>query len=453
MPQLTLGATGCHKGPGPGARAALDRALERAHRGGQEEEPAQKSPEKRHSSEHPSCDLQTPSTSSHPQMWRKRRRKLFSFTGCYAFLLAAAVWSFCHMGGQLSLEDVCLRGALLCLLWAALVGCVNVPLWYLRSPLGRDPAPAIQEEVVIRSKTMANERSTSSGVPIPLGVALADSLLLSVLQEPLADPCGLHIQDLLSRLESVSNKLERVPPGSESMQLDSVLTDKVTLIRNYLRKRGSSLRSLLLVQAEFEAGVKELQEGVEVRWGRLEELHTGVTLTREGDQHHTDLASAHHDAETLFADLSHHRKQLDGCQDLLKDGTQLLQELMWSHSYAGSTLRSCSSESVWPEMLLQFNMEQFDKVQESFLSLEQQTTTFQAHLEGLTRGKEVEHASRASSPDLSGRRSSEVSSERPDSDGESDGRLSLCERSAQQLSSTIGRLRKSGRKKKEVIGH
>lgn len=152
---------------------------------------------------------------------------------------------------------------------------------------------------------------------------------------------------------------------------------------------------------------------------------------------------------------------------------------MWSHSHAGNTLRGCNSESVWPESLLQSNMErveknranemfiylsmpaaapsfflvsQFDKVQESFLSLEQQTATFQAHLEGLARDKEAEHASGASSPDLNGGLSSEVSSEHPDSDGQSDGRLSLCARSAQQLSSTFERLRKSGRKKKEVIG-
>ncbi|XP_061683246.1 uncharacterized protein si:ch211-151h10.2 isoform X1 [Syngnathoides biaculeatus] len=446
MPQLTLGSAGCHGSPGPCARAALVRALDQAPRTGREEEPAQKS------SEQPSCDVPKPWTSSHPQMWRKRRRKLFSFTGWYAFLLAAALWSVCHMGAPLSLEDMCLWGALLCLLCGALGGCDYVPLWYTMSPLGRDLVPAIQEEAVTQSKMMADERSTSSGVPILLGFALVDSLLLSVLQEPLADPSGLHIQDLLSRLESVSNTLERIPPGSESMKLDSVLSDKVTLIRNYLRKRGSLLRRLLLVQAEFESGVKELQDGVERRWGQLEELHTGVTLTREGDQDHTDLASAHHGAETLFADLSHHRNQLDGCQDHLKDSTQLLQELMWSHSSAGNTLRSCNSESVWPELLLQVNMEQFDKVQESFLSLEQQTATFQAHLEGLSRGKDGEHASRASSPDLNTRHSSEVSSERPDSEGEADVRLSLCERSAQQLSSTIGRLRKSGKKNKKVIG-
>ncbi|XP_077397552.1 uncharacterized protein LOC144033377 isoform X2 [Festucalex cinctus] len=451
MPRLTLGTAEGHGGPGPGARAALDRAQNWAGRWGWEGELVRDRLEKtRSSSEQLSCDPQTPPTSSSPtQTRRKRRCKLFfSSTGCCTFLSVAALWSVCHMGAPLSLEDVCL----LCLLWGIMGGCVYVLLCYSRTSPGRDPAPILREELVTQSETVANERSASSGVRIPLGLALADGLLLSVLQEPLADPSGPHLQDLVSRLESVSNTLESV--HLESLEQDCVLTKKVTLIRNYLRERSISLRRLLLVQPEFEAGVKELQEGVEVRWGRLEELHTGVTLTREGGQDREDLTSAHQDAETLFAVLSHHRKQLDDCQALLKDSTQLLQELTWSHSHAGNALTSCNSESVWPEMLLQSNMEQFDKVQESFLSLEQQTATFQAHLEGLARGKEGEPpASGASSPDLNGRLSSDVSSERPEWDGEADVRLSLCERSAQQLSSTIGRLRKSGRKKKEVIGH
>ncbi|XP_077421126.1 uncharacterized protein LOC144051685 [Vanacampus margaritifer] len=450
MPRLTLGTAEGHGGPpGPGARAALDRALNRTGRWGWEGEPVQERMDKTYSSsEQPSRDPRTPPTSSRTQTRRKGRYEFFSSSaGCSTFLSAAAVWSVCHMGAPLALEDVCLRGALLCLLWGILRGCVYVLPCYLRSPPGRDPAPVLREEVVTQIKTMANERSTSSVVPIPLGLALADSLLLSILQEPLADPSGPHVQDLVSRLESVSNTLESV--HLESLEQDCVLTEKVTLVRNYLRKRSISLRRLLRVQPEFESGVKELQEGVEVRWGRLEELHTGVTLTREGGQDGEDLTSAHQDAEALFAVLSHHRKQLDDCQALLKDGTQLLQELMWSHGHAGNALTSCNSESVWPEMLLQSNMEQFDKVQESFLSLEQQTATFQAHLEGLVRGKEGEGASGASSPDLNGGFSSEVSSEHLESDGESDLRRSLCERSAQQLSSTIGRLRISGRKKKK----
>ncbi|XP_057695944.1 uncharacterized protein LOC130918077 isoform X2 [Corythoichthys intestinalis] len=402
MPQLMLGSHG-------GVRAAL----QRAHRWGLQGEPFQNNLEKTHSSEPTSYDLQTPSTSSLSQSWRKRRGKLVTlFTICSIFLLVAALSS-------IYLEEVS---------WAGVVTCLTLGVFgyillsYLRSPSEREPTPVMQEGVVTQSKIIVDERSPSPdvkslGVSIPLALTLADSLLLSVLQEPLADPSGPHVQDLLSRLESMFHILESVHSPSESREEDHILIEKVTLIQSYLHKRSSSLRRLLQVQAEYESSVKELREGVEDRWGRLEELHTGVTLTKEGGEDQVDLASAHQDAESFFAVLSHHREQLEGCQDLLKDSTQLLQ---------------------------------FDKVQESFLSLEQQTATFQAHLKGLATGKETRGAS---SPDFNGKVAAEISAEHPDSDDDSDARKSLCERSAQHLSSTIGRLRKSGKKKKKLIGH
>ena len=57
-----------------------------------------------------------------------------------------------------------------------------------------------------------------------------------------------------------------------------------------------SLRRLVQVQGDFEAGVKDVLEGLEGLWAQLEQLHTGVTLTKEGSQHHRDLASAQTDA-------------------------------------------------------------------------------------------------------------------------------------------------------------
>lgn len=226
------------------------------------------------------------------------------------------------------------------------------------------------------------------------------------------------------------------------------------------------------MQEDFEASVKDMLEGLEGLWAQLEELHTGVTLTKEGNHGHRDLALAQTDAETLFAVLGHYRNRLQCCQTHLKDSTQLLQELTWSHTHISNSVSS-SSESVWPELLLQSNIEQFDKVQESFLSLEQQTSTFQAHLKGLGKGNQEGHAwplahangahSRSVSPQtslhLDSRRTSDVehhnstsastsvSSMDTDADTEIDSPLSLCERSALQFTSTIGRLRKSGRKK------
>ncbi|XP_061827993.1 uncharacterized protein [Nerophis lumbriciformis] len=338
-------------------------------------------------------------------------------------------------------------------------GCVYLLLRHLRSPHQRgDKSLRLQEEVV---KNELCKPSSSPDVHIPLGLVLADCLLLSVLQEHLPDPSGSHVMDLLSRLECVSDALARAVFVPEVTTQSHRLTDKVTLIRTYLHKRTRLLRRLVQVQAELEAGTKRLQDGVLVHWARLEDLHTGVTLTRQGGQDHGDLASTCKDAETLFEVVSQHRGQLDGCQDLLKDSTQLLQELTWSHSSARTCLGSSSSgggESVWPEVLLQSNMEEFDKVRENFLSLQQQTATFQAHLEGLaTRGVEHQAADRLSSSpslDLNSGRSSEVSSDHwesttAESDVESDARQSLCERSALQVASTLGRLRKSSRKKKE----
>lgn len=71
-----------------------------------------------------------------------------------------------------------------------------------------------------------------------------------------------------------------------------------------------SLCGLIQVQGDFEASVKDMLEGLEGLWAQLEQLHTGVTLTKEGSQDHGDLASAQTDAEVrrceglLFRKLS-----------------------------------------------------------------------------------------------------------------------------------------------------
>lgn len=51
-------------------------------------------------------------------------------------------------------------------------------------------------------------QARNPGVNINLILALADSLLLCVLQEPLSDPNVPHIQALLSRLEVKQNQLK-----------------------------------------------------------------------------------------------------------------------------------------------------------------------------------------------------------------------------------------------------
>ncbi|KAM6988077.1 uncharacterized protein LKV04_010813 isoform 2-T2 [Tautogolabrus adspersus] len=355
-------------------------------------------------------------------------------------------------------------------------GCVHALKSSLRPGQSQgERARRMEEEVVSENRNVQYSwmpRRRSPGPGIPLGLALADSLLLCLLQEPLPDPTVPNIKTLICRLESVFYKLEEADIGShetlEEMDVDSKLTDNVKLIRTYLQKRMSSLCRLVQVQGDFESSVKDMLEGLDGLWAQLEELHTGVTLSREGSQGHRDLASALTDAETLFAVLGRYRNRLQHCQSLLKESTQLLQELIWSHTHIRNSVSS-SSESVWPELLLQSNIEQFDKVQENFLSMEQQTSTFQAHLEGL--GKEhqngnaglIAHAKGADSGSESPQTSlhlhsgctNVVSPEdqslpfalEKNPDREKNPLLSLCERSALQFSSTISRLRKSGRRK------
>lgn len=151
------------------------------------------------------------------------------------------------------------------------------------------------------------------------------------------------------------------------------------------------------------------------------------------------------------------------------------QELTWSRTHISNHMsRSCSgAESVWPELLLQSNIEQvsgnictagtkpaelrprlylqFDKVQESFLSLEQQISTFQAHLEGLgkaSRDGPTGNLAHAKTTHLTGdapveaRNSTSASASVPAAGADADP-----PRSALPFPSTIRRLHKSQRKK------
>ena len=58
-----------------------------------------------------------------------------------------------------------------------------------------------------------------------------------------------------------------------------------------------SLRALLQVQGDFEAVAADALRGLGSLWARLEELHTTVTLTKEGGHGHGDLALARAEAE------------------------------------------------------------------------------------------------------------------------------------------------------------
>ncbi|XP_076002032.1 uncharacterized protein LOC142995036 [Genypterus blacodes] len=406
--------------------------------------------------------------------WSRGLRVSIPWRAWFTIATVGVVWSVCQLEApvrpSVSPVDVGWMFVLVCTLWMLLGGCVFALKRYLQ--LGErqvEPHQKIQEEPLMRRSTERYQwtsRPRTSALRVPLALALTDSLLVCVLQEPLPDPSVAHIQALLSRLESVSHTLEQADTASEAREDE--LRNKVKVLSSYLRQRTKSLRRLVHAQEDLEAGMKDMLEGLGGLWAELEELHTRVTLTKEGVRGHRDLASAQTEAETVCADLGRYRKRLHGCQAHLKDCTQLLQELTWSRAHISHSVSSSSStESVWPERLLQSNIEQFDKVQERFLSLEQQTCTFQAHLEGLGGEGDEGHAgplspsaSPLTSPRLLNGRSSDASLEPSDSspastsvssldgDAETDTALARCKRSAMQLSSALGNLRRSGRRKK-----
>ncbi|XP_008288000.1 uncharacterized protein LOC103363153 [Stegastes partitus] len=477
MPRLTVIYPKSQGLTGPGGKVGLDcgsKWMEEAKEE-KEGEPAERSPE--HGSNQAPAEGQAQHT-----WWSQTLRTLrpwYSWAPVGAVLLVCQLEALLHPSG--SLLDTCWALLLLCLLWGVLGGCIHALKCRLQpgQEQGENPQrPQQEEEEEVVTENWRNQCSRlpptrSPGLHLPLTLALADSLLLCVLQEPLSNPSVPHIQALLSRLESVSHALEKADVGSEvtleEVDGGSMLTDKLKLMCRYLRQRTGSLRALVQVQEDFEASVKDLLQGLDGLWAQLEELHAGVTLSKRGSRDQVDVASAQTDAETLFAVLTHHRNRLESCQAHLNNSTQRLQELTWSHTHTSNSLK-CSSESVWPELLLQSNIEQFDKVQESFISLEQQTSTFQAHLEGLGKGNQEGHAgplahangareSPQTSRHVQSGCTSEVSQERSnstsasssvcsaDAETETDGPHSLCERSALHFTSTIGLLRRSGRRK------
>lgn len=59
------------------------------------------------------------------------------------------------------------------------------------------------------------------------------------------------------------------------------------------------------MQGDFEASVRDMLEGLDGLWARLEVLHTGVTLTKHWGPGHKDVASARTDLEVIRStDLS-----------------------------------------------------------------------------------------------------------------------------------------------------
>ncbi|XP_008424663.1 uncharacterized protein LOC103475056 isoform X1 [Poecilia reticulata] len=387
------------------------------------------------------------------------------------FAPVAAVWFACQLealpGPALPQQDACCRLLLLCLLWAVLAGAIYALKGCLQPEPNRQEPPQTTQQLVEPEISKHLNSCPLSGPPpvwtpqvsVPLTRALTDSLLLCVLQEPLQALAVSHIEALRSRLQAVAVTLERVNFGQE-VNLEeagrgSALTDKLRLLCAYLQQRTTSLQVLVQVQRDFESSVEDLLQCLDELWTQLEELHAGVTLTKKDSQGSRDLTLVQEDAESLVSVLAQYRTKLQSCQAHLKGCTQLLQELTWSHAHISTKVNS-GCESVWPELMLQSNIEQFDKVQENFSSLEQQTATFKTHLEGLG----IDHQDEPVGPLAAANRTDAVPSlltplhimdlplrTSTPIEKKKYSHLSLRERSALKFSSTMGCLPKPGRKK------
>ncbi|KAJ7990147.1 hypothetical protein DPEC_G00297310 [Dallia pectoralis] len=242
--------------------------------------------------------------------------------------------------------------------------------------------------------------------PGPVVRVLTDSLLLCVLKETQVDPTPRHIQSLIDRLQTLSEVLQRTDvqlevescwegvdsqwrrrhPPIQQTDYDPSLTPRVKHIINYLQKRIERLCVLQEVQNQFKERIRETRGGLEWLWCLLEELHIRVTITKPlGNNYHREVYTVHRHIQCVCTNLAVYRSRLERCQTLLIDSAVIIQALSRAHlAFRRSVNASHSVDSVWTELLLQSNMEQFDDIQGMFLSLEQQTTNFQIHLEGLT---------------------------------------------------------------------
>ncbi|CAL8363650.1 unnamed protein product [Merluccius merluccius] len=353
--------------------------------------------------------------------------------------LVGAVWSVCQVEAPLhpSLGPAEAARRLLWSggLWAGL-GVGTLLLWSHWRGRSR-PATAIRSDAVAEQKNISHISWVPRvpGGAVSLDRVLADGLLLCVLQEPLCHPSLAHIEVLQTRLQAVSQTLQRAEglAGTQLDRQDPTLVEAVKALNSYLQQR--SLGGLVRVQGELEAGLEDLLGGLEGLWTRLVELHTRVTLTKDWSRGQGDLAGTRAEAESVSRLVGQYRTRVQVCQDCHRDATQLLQ---------------------------------LDNVQESFQSLDQQTRTFQAHLDGLDRGSPDGQATRPPSCSSSSTSTSSSSSSAckaaptvphhgqpaPDpspaisslddsSEAQEDGRWTLCERSASHFSSTFGRLRSS----------
>ncbi|KAL7878878.1 hypothetical protein AOLI_G00098520 [Acnodon oligacanthus] len=291
------------------------------------------------------------------------------------------------------------------LLWVGLGLCVSLFqfLYHYRETQKQESREVSQNsknsEVTVREAEQVKQACQQhAGHLVAMVSALLDGMVVSLLHEPRSNSSLPQIRGLLTRLEAVSQAVSKgsfhrgqQPQASDEegkvSDEESSLKDRIKHICTYLQDRVSVLRSLLQVQDNYGACVTDIQQGLQVHWELLENLHTRVTLKPEKCQGLEDPHTVLLDTESLRTQLGLFRSRVHECQTHLNTSTQLLQELESSQQVLADTVGEIL-EASWTKDFLQCNTQQFEKVHEDFMSLEQQTLTFETHLRGLRVSEE-----------------------------------------------------------------
>ncbi|KAJ8368666.1 hypothetical protein SKAU_G00086940 [Synaphobranchus kaupii] len=398
-------------------------------------------------------------------------------SGWHTVVLAGEVWALCQeeapLHPSLYLGQVWSRSLLAGCLWFSLALCA----FFLKAVFQRrhqQVAPSLQNQEVIRERAAGQQASLPNGRnvnrPVPLTNALMDSLLLCLLSEALENPCPPHIQALAHRLEMVNLTLRRADVLGDSLQRGGIqglrgseepplLTDSLQGICTFLQQRVRLLRALDQAQGDYGYSMQGIKEVLEQHWALLVQLHIRVTLRRKRSEAeecvHTAVKKAREGEEEIEMALRNVERfsmeqaqckgRLQQSRTHLSDITRMLQELGGSLRALGER-GGAGTESLWTERLLQSNTQQLEEAVQDSLSLERLTSCFQTHLEGL-RVDMVGNGEPRPHPYLS---SSARTLPRPPCRPPAPPALppaatplTLCERSAQRLSTTFNRLHSS----------
>ncbi|XP_076137579.1 uncharacterized protein LOC143121067 isoform X2 [Alosa pseudoharengus] len=228
----------------------------------------------------------------------------------------------------------------------------------------------------------------------PAVQALMDCLVLSLLQEPELTSSPFSVLPLVSKLEALSKALQRADAlwdpllperqGQEENK-DDVIKERIKDINTYLKERLEALHCLQQLQTEFEACVQDAHGQLQKHWTQLEELHVSVTISPTHTDSVPESSQALTDTQRLFSELDRSKSSVQQCQTSQAANSKILKELDHSWLERSKTVNAELLCPSWTSHLLQSNNDKVNDVLQNSTSLEQQTSTFMVHLNGLEK--------------------------------------------------------------------